>query len=273
MWRNLVGLGVGALAGAFEWDGKLLRPRGTGSWTSQPGVRPTPGWLEQAPIRVRTDFGSVYAQSQLSRGLDGHERPTFTTGLFDAATGAQLGAAGVSTVHKWFVWNLPGVSEGMLSNDTVPGGWQFAHNMVWSNIQVFSLWSGARVVVPSSELRVGGYSFDYSSAPRVVAGAPTSPQLRRIFAANTVGCDGLHWLDDTVYRQCCDDHDLCFEKEDPDCTWKSWLFLEGWRCFSCNVQAIVCFVTTFSGGGGMGGDDCCYREVSGVCPAECSWCC
>ena len=65
--------------------------------------------------------------------------------------------------------------------------------------------------------------------------------------ANEAGCDYLHWLDGTIYRFCCDAHDLCYEKYEG-CTGRSWWeFWKGWNCDGCNVMAVVCFL------GGAGG--------------------
>ena len=38
-------------------------------------------------------------------------------------------------------------------------------------------------------------------------------------SANEPGCDGLHWLDGTVFRYCCDVHDLCYAK--VGCTYRA----------------------------------------------------
>lgn len=93
------------------------------------------------------------------------------------------------------------------------------------------------------------------------------------------GCTGLHWLDGTVFRPCCDAHDLCFEKDcNQPCTKWSWIpFWQGWECTSCNIAAVLCFVTANGGGGGGGGnqgggaDDWCWSDLD--CPDGfiCRW--
>jgi hypothetical protein len=94
------------------------------------------------------------------------------------------------------------------------------------------------------------------------------------------GCTGLHWLDGTVFRPCCDKHDECFEKDcDRECNKWSWIKLwERWDCVACNVAAILCFVTVNGGGGGSGGGgggggggDWCWSDLD--CPDgyTCEW--
>ena len=60
--------------------------------------------------------------------------------------------------------------------------------------------------------------------------------------ANEPGCDGLHWLDRTVFRPCCDVHDRCYRKN--GCGASSWwLWWSSWQCNSCNTYAFFCFAT------------------------------
>jgi hypothetical protein len=89
-----------------------------------------------------------------------------------------------------------------------------------------------------------------------------------------------------VYRECCDQHDECYgydpqsneQTADDPCTFWSWFFVEGWRCMQCNLDALLCFLTTTfdgpggGGGGGGGGGDPCTVSGAGWCPAECFSC-
>ena len=57
---------------------------------------------------------------------------------------------------------------------------------------------------------------------------------------DTVGCDGLHWLDNSSLRPCCDDHDMCYETN--SCTAASWNpFNSSWECTNCNINVVACF--------------------------------
>ncbi len=95
------------------------------------------------------------------------------------------------------------------------------------------------------------------------------------------GCTGLHWLDGSIFRACCDAHDICFEY-DPEnggcCTKWSWIaFWDNWHCTACNAAVVACFITGGggggSGGGGGGGDpEACVRHTGEWCPPECMSC-
>jgi hypothetical protein len=72
--------------------------------------------------------------------------------------------------------------------------------------------------------------------------APLINAVSPALAANEPGCDGLHWLDDTIYRPCCDIHDRCYQKY--GCSSRSWWeWWSSWRCTGCNVVAVVCMGT------------------------------
>jgi hypothetical protein len=61
-------------------------------------------------------------------------------------------------------------------------------------------------------------------------------------SADEPGCDGLHWLDGTVLRFCCDVHDYCYERSGCDSrSW--WMVWSSWRCDYCNMVAVRCFTT------------------------------
>ena len=85
----------------------------------------------------------------------------------------------------------------------------------------------------------------------MAATAAAPPLLRRLvdavaptLHANEPGCDGLHWLDGSIFRPCCDIHDRCYEKN--GCTWKSWWeWWSGWKCVGCNAGLTLCITTRY----------------------------
>ena len=101
--------------------------------------------------------------------------------------------------------------------------WPFRPNMAWANLQLIS------------------YAKSEESRGALVLGekAPDGRPFR-LAVQNSPGCDGLHWLDGTMMRECCDIHDACYAKEDPDCTYTSWWFQGSWSCVQCNIQVILC---------------------------------
>lgn len=69
--------------------------------------------------------------------------------------------------------------------------------------------------------------------------ASSVPRVRPVFF-DEPGCDNLHWLDDTVYRPCCDDHDRCYRYY--GCAQWSWWYWETlWGCTQCNLEVVQCF--------------------------------
>jgi hypothetical protein len=117
------------------------------------------------------------------------------------------------------------------------GGWTFVPDLAWANVQT--------------------YAFHYfhtlvNTQGFVAATAPAArPWLRRLvdavaptLHANEPGCDGLHWLDGSIFRPCCDIHDRCYEKY--GCSWKSWWeWWSGWKCVACNAGLTICIATRY----------------------------
>jgi hypothetical protein len=145
--------------------------------------------------------------------------------------------------------------------------------MAWSNVQAFGFWYFRQETEPKA-----GRGLGYTPIP----GSP----LNALGLKNSPGCDLLHYLDDTVYRECCDEHDKCYgydpqsneQTRDDPCSFWSWFFVEGWRCTQCNLDVLMCFLSTWADGGGGdrprgdGGGDPCTVTGSEWCPAECFTC-
>jgi hypothetical protein len=139
---------------------------------------------------------------------------------------------------RWYVeeqvlsWNFPGLTEGYLDSTRLEhdGGWSFTPDMAWANIQSlafqhFHTLIASQGFVASNE---GGW------VDRV-----TALVVPTVFA-NEPGCDGLHWLDDTVFRPCCDVHDMCYQAY--GCNWMSWWqWWSSWSCDECNFSVVFCF--------------------------------
>lgn len=286
------------------FDGALARPREV---LKHPDVAGAAGQRGSAHVRslrqqeraVTTAFGDLVA---LSRRADPLEETaaapggtgttfytTYTTHLVNQETGRTVGFGRYFDEAKVFVWDAQPISSGYVSAETVPGGWTFDHNMAWANVQMFSFlyFHGDELSALDSSL-VGSVDL---AAPGTAGGSSAPGGASRsgsggnsLALKNEPGCDALHWLDDTVYKECCDQHDRCFGY-DPDtneqtiddpCSIWSWLFVEGWRCTKCNLNVIWCFLTaTFDGpggGDGGGGGSNCTTSGAEWCPAECFSC-
>src|SRR5262249_45898187 len=112
------------------------------------------------------------------------------------------------------------------------GGWPFAPDMAWLNLQVTAFHHYKTLMDKNGfvgERKPGWPERVFQFI------APT-------MHANEEGCDGLHWLDGTVLRYCCDMHDFCYEKS--GCSVSSWWrWWKSWSCDYCNIGVVSCFFT------------------------------
>lgn len=211
-------------------------------------------------VKSRTRRFEAYSRFGGKGVIDGRELPAFTSVVRenDEVLAVMAWFSGAQTLvfqtranpePRYFVGkNLPN------------GGWTFKPNMAWANIQLLSF---------------------AKSAESHATGTPAGRS--GVIAHNSPGCDGLHWLDGTIFRQCCDIHDACYYREDPDCGVSSWWFQGGWTCQQCNIDAIFCFAGLVGGclyngcmvlypDYGWGNEPNCYIYFGCVCPAWCYGC-
>ena len=125
-------------------------------------------------------------------------------------------------------------------------GWGFAPDTTWVNLQTIALHHFKTLVAKNGFVARN-------------CDAPQPSRMVQFFMptvhANEPGCDGLHWLDGTIVRGCCDDHDRCYAKD--GCTQQSWWrFWSSWTCDFCNAAVVSCFV-----GGGNPDPRCITRLV------------
>lgn len=156
----------------------------------------------------------------------------------------ELTANGVSAGHSiWFerdqvfAYNLPGLTDRLVwigpeHLKALHGGWPFKPDTTWLNLQTIATHHFKTLVAKQGYVAKG-------------CEPPKPNRLVQFFAptvyANEVGCDGLHWLDGSLLRGCCDDHDRCFAKN--GCTEKSWWQVwKSWSCDVCNMAVVSCFV-------------------------------
>jgi hypothetical protein len=111
------------------------------------------------------------------------------------------------------------------------GGWGFAPDTTWVNLQTIALYHF------KAEIKAKGFLAKRCDAPQ-------PNRVAQFFfptvSANEPGCDGLHWIDGTILRACCDDHDRCYSAN--GCSSSSWWrFWSGWGCTYCNMEVVACF--------------------------------
>ena len=215
-------------ASQLEWQDGLLRPRGA---------------LRRDLDGDISELHTEWANGQTATASRAATRRNVTTGA--AARGSSL----MSRLRKdnaevgssrWYVeervlaWSFPGLTEGYLDADRLKtiGGWPFTPDLAWANVQSFAFHHFHTLVATQGFVarRCQGWT-------EKVLGLVLPTVL-----ANEPGCDGLHWLDRTVFRPCCDVHDRCYRKN--GCGANSWWqWWSSWQCNSCNTYAFFCFVT------------------------------
>ena len=218
----------------LAWRSGLMRAKGA-------GARQEVGELE-------TEWANGLSAKVIRKSVTRHEivKGRFVQGDVLKARltkdGVEVGMALWFVKDQVFAWNIPGLSKGWLGPEHLKalyGGWPFAPDMHWLNLQLIASHHFQTLIKAKGFVAGNDISPRRSWPDRIVNFfAPT------VFA-DEPGCDGLHWLDGTIYRACCDVHDYCYAKY--GCTSKTWWMVwTNWKCDLCNVVVIDCFV---DGGG------------------------
>jgi hypothetical protein len=156
-------------------------------------------------------------------------------------------------------YELPGT-------DLPLGFFPFEPTMSWANVQILQTWL--------ERLRQEG----------------------SVFEKDDPGCNGLHWLDNSSLRPCCDVHDNCYRARaiftGAPCNAMSWFWPHcgsnpgcTWSCQVCNIQVITCFGINLIRHHPRTPDELylgiwwswhwspyCHLDFPGYCPPECAWC-
>lgn len=219
----------------LEWQDTLMRPAGARTRDVTSGaLRTDTEWPGGASASVIRKIGTHTS----------HVTKRKATGVVFISTfkkdGIEVGSSQWWPEEQAFAWSFPGLTEGYIDAARLQssGGWPFTPDMAWLNIQNLALHELHTALAAKGRVsqKQGGWL--------QTIGAFIAPAL----LANDVGCDYLHWLDQTIYRPCCDMHDRCYEKQDPACGASSWwMFWSSWQCTQCNLWTAFCF---YSGGGG-----------------------
>lgn len=209
LWRDQYSLGNTPLKSEnLQWKGDFVRPE---------GIRESGNRALGNIQTVVTEFENSIAISQnVEKGnylwepqsnKKNPATPTFQTLIQDATSGQTLGRIQWDRKSQTLLWDFPEGTTAGINEKVLPDGWTFEPNPAWANIQAKGF-------------------VDFFARNKAA--------LR-----NDPGCDGLHWLDGTIFRLCCDLHDLCYEYF--GCTAKSWFFQGKWQCILCNGGVVVCF--------------------------------
>ena len=164
------------------------------------------------------------------------DTPTTSFTTFLRAGGTEIGWVRWIADARIALWSFAGntawVSDEQLNEY---GGWPFVPDMAWANIQAFVV----HQLRPRLDVRRERDPSLLASLTEWVA--PT------VYAQNPPnGCtlpsgERAAWLDGSVFRVCCDAHDMCYWAY--GCSMQSWWwpFGHAWQCTACNMGAVNCF--------------------------------
>jgi hypothetical protein len=221
----------------------------------RPGVIPTLSWANEQARALLNAHGSVEWRGELLRG---REEPAvqgieaefegnllaktirysdyYGTSLF--LDGARVGRMTYHPKRRELAFDFPGLTKGLFTQESLKriGGWRFTPTMAWMNIQALAFYQFHSAVKAKQAVRA-----DWLIRPQPnwfwkawEAVFPT------VYAQD--GCTDLHYLDNTIYRPCCDRHDACYAKSGCDRYSWLWPFGGSWSCVPCNVVAVMCFL-------------------------------
>jgi hypothetical protein len=226
LWKDRASLQSASL----EWQDMLIRPAGT----KRRG-------LDSDALQTDTEWSGGFSATAIRKigTHTSHLTKQQTTGVVFISAfkrdGVEIGFSQWWPGEQTLAWSFPGLTEGYLDAARLQpsGGWQFTPDMAWLNTQNLAFQQfHALVNFRSALARPQGW------LDRI--GAFIAPTL----IANEPGCDYLHWLDQSIFRPCCDSHDRCYEKQQPSCGWSSWwMWWSSWQCTFCNVTAVYCFTS------------------------------
>jgi hypothetical protein len=218
----------GAGASRLVWQAGMLRPRGgrlrdidreidelRSEWT---------GGLAATTVKTAAPPGVKAGASALGNAWLSRLRKD----------NADVGYTRWNVEQRVLDWSYPGLTEGYLDAARLApvGGWTFTPDMAWTNVQSFAFHHFHSLVAAH-----GFVARRQQGWKEKVLGL-----VMPVVAANEPGCDGLHWLDRTVFRPCCDSHDRCYAKY--GCSSRSWWrWWSSWSCSSCNAGAVFCFAS------------------------------
>ena len=222
---------------SLEWQDTLMRPTGAQKRN-----------LSGAPLQTDTEWRGGYSATVIRKVgthlsyVTGRQTtgPVFISSF--KRDGVEVGSSQWWPDEQAFAWSFPGLTADSYvtaAHLKKNGGWNFTPDMAWLNTQNLAFYQFGTL------LKTKGTVSKNRAAPGWFGrlGQSIAPSLQ----ANEPGCDYLNWLDGTILRWCCDVHDACYFKQDPNCTVSSWWMLwTSWRCNACNLDALYCFA---SGGG------------------------
>ena len=213
------------------WDSGTMRPKGAARRDVDSDVDEVEtAWANGLVAKLTRQ---TYSRRQIAPGRF-VQGPVMVTEL--TLHGVPVGTGVWFEQDQVFAYALPGLMTGLVVIGPEHlkanyGGWPFTPDTTWLNLQV-----------------IASHHFKTLIAKQgFVAKTCDPPQPNRLAQfflptvyANEAGCDDFHWLDGSVVRDCCDDHDRCYGKSGCDSqSW--WQWWRSWTCDRCNIAVVGCF--------------------------------
>lgn len=160
--------------------------------------------------------------------------------------GVEIGSSSWYPREQLFMWRLPNTSGFIEAKHLVSnyGGWPFTPDQEWVNLQTIAFYHFKSQIDSGGFVARNGRGCPAEGSSGSSSLAALTARVKEFFAptllADQSGCDGLHWLDGTTLRFCCDIHDACYAKYgcDYNSWWRIW---KSWTCDYCNMNVIMCF--------------------------------
>jgi hypothetical protein len=213
------------------WEAGSMRRKGSSPRNVEDDVEGVETvWANGLVARLRRD---IYSRRQITPGRF-VEGPVMVSEL--ALHDAPVGTAVWFEKNQVFAYSLPGLMTGMvvigpedLKADY--GGWPFTPDTTWLNLQL--------IATHHFKTQLAKQGFVAKGCEPSTPGRLAQFLMPTVYA-NEAGCDDFHWLDGSVVRPCCDDHDRCYAKS--GCTSNSWWqWWKSWTCDFCNMAVVGCF--------------------------------
>lgn len=210
-----------------EWRGGLIRRRGAPARDLDRDILSLETEWDEGLTAVTSRRPAARRRVLANREVSGEVVVTRLT-----KDGQPVGVTNWFPREQIFTWSLPGLTKGSITAAQLSdyGGWTFTPDLEWMNVQAIAFHHFKSVIDQQRFVASAGLGWFQKALELVVP----------VVHANEAGCDGLHWLDGTIFRYCCDVHDACYAKYGCESTsW--WQFWSSWRCTGCNAWVIDCF--------------------------------
>ena len=213
------------------WDSGTMRPKGTARRDVDSEVNEVETvWANGLVAKLTRQ---AYSRREIAPGRV-VQGPVMVTEL--TLHGVPAGTGVWFERDQVFAYALPGLMAGLVVIGPEHlkanyGGWPFTPDTTWLNLQVIATHHFKTLIAKQGFVAK-------------TCDPPQPNRLAQFFVptvyANDPGCDDFHWLDSSIVRECCDDHDRCYGKSGCDSsTW--WQWWRSWSCDSCNMAVVGCF--------------------------------